>query len=106
MIRLIAEYSAQAEFDIIDSVDYYSSTAGARIAGQLSSAVEACVSRIEAWPEAGSQRYGEILGIPGLRHVNISRFPYAIFYLLDEQRVLIIRMLHTARDIPATLAEH
>lgn len=34
----------------------------------------------------------------GLRRVLTGRFPYKIFYRVEEARVVVLRILHSARD--------
>lgn len=38
--------------------------------------------------------------IPGIRELPIIRYPYIVFYTIDEtaEEVLILRVRHTARD--------
>lgn len=54
-------------------------------------------------PDTGSPRYGLQLGIPGLRTWPVKTFPYLIFYLVEDARVVVLRVLHQAVDIPGHL---
>jgi toxin ParE1/3/4 len=54
-------------------------------------------------PETGSPRYGLQLGIPGLRSWPLKKFPYIIFYMVDVQRIVVLRVLHQATNIPKHL---
>lgn len=38
------------------------------------------------------------------RRVLLHRFPYALFYHVDETRIIVVAVLHQARD-PETLAK-
>ena len=44
----------------------------------------------------GSQTYA-VLG-SGIRRTLIRRFPYAIYFSLEDEMIFIIAVLHTARD--------
>jgi len=37
-------------------------------------------------------------GFPGVRRARMRRFPYGVFYRLDGDDILILRVLHTRRD--------
>lgn len=55
-------------------------------------AVEATFDAIEQVSEMFSRVHGEV------RRANVSRFPYAVFYRVDPKRVIVLTILHTARD--------
>jgi plasmid stabilization system protein ParE len=38
-----------------------------------------------------------------IRRVNLPSFPYGVFYFADESRVVILAVLHGARDSDAEL---
>jgi toxin ParE1/3/4 len=54
-------------------------------------------------PAAGSPPYGQELGLPGLRHRRLRRFPYLVFYVEREDHIDVWRVLHAQRDIPVRL---
>ena len=56
------------------------------------SAVQATLTSIELQPEMFVAVHGEV------RRAIVSRFPFAIFYLVEPKRVVVLRLLHTARD--------
>lgn len=53
----------------------------------------------------GSPRWAHELGVEGLRCWPLSSFPYLLFYFEHDDAVDLARLLHGARDIPATMAE-
>lgn len=55
-------------------------------------AVDLTFDAIERFPEAFRRVHGEV------RRANVSRFPYAVFYRIDPRHVLILAIVHTARD--------
>lgn len=55
-------------------------------------AVDAAMARISRWPETPPVVHGEI------RRALLRRFPYGVFYTVEEQRIVILAILHAARD--------
>jgi toxin ParE1/3/4 len=43
--------------------------------------------------------------LPNLRHWRVGRFPYFAFYVEQEDRIDVWRVLDSRRDIPASLQE-
>ena len=39
----------------------------------------------------------------GVRRINLTGFPYAVFFVPNGETVLILAVLHTARDLRAAL---
>ncbi len=59
---------------------------------QFLSAVQSTLKTIELYPELFISVHGDV------RRAIVSRFPFAIFYLVEPRRVVVLRVLHTARD--------
>ena len=59
---------------------------------QFLAAVDATFDAIERIPEMFRCVHGEV------RRANVSRFPYAVFYRVDPKSVVVLAVLHTARD--------
>jgi plasmid stabilization system protein ParE len=55
-------------------------------------AVDASFDAIEEHPEMFSCVRGTV------RRAIVSRFPYAVFYQVEPRRVVVLAVLHTARD--------
>ena len=68
-------------------------------------ALEEAYLHISRLPASGSPRYGHVLDVPNLRTWPVSGYPYLILYAEREQSIHIYRVLHTARDIPESLAD-
>jgi len=92
-----------ANEDIEQAVDHYLDAAGAETALRFVDALERAYEHIARHPAAGSPRYGSELGLPGLRHWPLQRFPYLIFYVERVELVDFWRVLHGGRDIPASM---
>ncbi len=39
-----------------------------------------------------------VAGFPGVRRALVARFPFAVFYVERAKRIVVLRILHTARD--------
>lgn len=55
-------------------------------------AVDSSLDAIERYPEMFARVRGEV------RRALVTRFPYAIFYRIEPGRMVVFRVLHTARD--------
>lgn len=55
-------------------------------------AVNAAFDTIERFPDIFARIHGEV------RRAVVSRFPYAIFYRIEIKRIVVLTVLHTARD--------
>ena len=60
---------------------------------------------IQRRPTFGTTAHGERLGIEGLRHRQVPRFPYVVFYVERTDSVSIVRVLHERRDLETELDE-
>ena len=56
------------------------------------SAVASTFDAIERYPEMFAKVRGDV------RRAITSQFPYAVFYRTEASRVVVFRVLHTARD--------
>lgn len=55
-------------------------------------AVDAVFETIERFPDIFARVHGEV------RRAVVSRFPYAVFYRIEPERIVVLAVLHTARD--------
>ncbi len=94
-----------AAADIDAALDYYLAEAGADVAGGFLDAVERALRQVGRQPHAGTLRFGFELDIPGLRAWPVSRFPYLVFYVEMDAELDVWRVLHSSRDVPASLAD-
>lgn len=99
-----ADLRDAAARDIDKAVGYYRKEVGPDAAAGFVDALEAAVSHLCRHPLTGSLRFAYELGIPDLRSWSLRRFPYLVFYIADDERIDIWRVLHSRRDIPAHLA--
>jgi len=94
---------ALAAADIEAAVDHYRKEAGPQAALDFVDALEVAITHLRHYPNSGSLRFAFELEIPGLRSWSLQQFPYLIFYVPQDDRIDIWRVLHARRDIPAHL---
>ena len=93
--------------DIDEAVAHYRNEAGPQVALGFVDALEATIRHLCQHPLTGSLRLAHEVEIPELRSWPLNKFPYLVFYMPDDDRIDIWRVLHATRDIPAYLAvEH
>jgi len=95
----------QSRADIEAATDYYAAHAGEDVALGFIDELERAFRLVAARPAMGSPLYGHELGLPGLRHRGLKRYPYLIFYIDRDDHVDVWRVLHAQRDIPARMSE-
>lgn len=99
-----AKLRAFAADEIERAVDHYLDEAGADVAARFVGSLERDLGRLARQPQLGSLRFAYDLGIPDLRTWAVRRVPYLIFYIEQDDRLDVWRVLHDRRDTPATLA--
>jgi toxin ParE1/3/4 len=92
-----------ATADVEGASDYYRREASERTALDFIDAVESAVRRIRRSPQVGSLRFAYELAIPDLRAWPMRRFPYVVFYVVTDHEIDVWRILHTRRDVEATI---
>jgi toxin ParE1/3/4 len=95
----------QAREDIEAAAEYYADHASADVALGFVDALQDAYRLIATRPATGSPFHGHHLGLPGLRHRRLKRYPYLVFYIDRVDHVDIWRVLHAQQDIPARLRE-
>jgi toxin ParE1/3/4 len=90
-----------ARRDISEAVGYCLREATPDVALGFVDELERAFTHIRRHPEAGSPRYAQELGLPGLRHWTLGSYPYLVFYVALEDHVDVWRVLHGERDNPA-----
>jgi toxin ParE1/3/4 len=97
--------SPRAQKDLQNITDYYILEAGIEVASAFLSAWHRAISHIQHYPESGSLRLAEATKLRGLRVWPVKGFPHIAVYISEKDAPVIARVLHTSRDIPATLQE-
>ncbi len=61
---------------------------------ELREALDIVFERLQAFPRSAAG----VAGFPGVRRAVVRRFPYAVFYKAGTKSIVVLRILHTARD--------
>lgn len=86
-----AVYRRRVGRDLADAFTYYEMQV-AGLGERFLGAVESTFDAIERYPELFAIVHGDV------RRAIITQFPYAVFYRQDRERIVVFRVLHTARD--------
>ena len=88
---LPAVYRRKVGRDLAGAYGWYEEQR-AGLAEAFLAAVDASFEAIQAFPEMFGRVHGEI------RRAVVSRFPYAVFYRIEPKRLVVLAVLHIARD--------
>lgn len=94
------EWHALAKADLFDIYDWIAERADPETAYAYTSRIEGRCETLSAFPKRGTPR-GDLE--PGLRSITFER-RVLIAYRVEKDRVLILRLIRTARDIAAQFA--
>jgi toxin ParE1/3/4 len=86
----------RAETDLREARDWYESQR-AGLGEEFIAAIEAALRALARDPRRYTVYYR------GFRRVFVRRFPYKLFYRLEDDRVIVFRILHARRDHPRHL---
>jgi toxin ParE1/3/4 len=86
--------------DILEQADWYAQRSSLALAERWENAVAAAFVRITKNPNAGAHCQFKAVELRGVRRMPISKFPkHLIFYRNDDNKVLVLRVVHGARDL-------
>lgn len=92
--------SEAAAADIIEQADWYQQQSGAQLARRWEMAVTAAVLRVMDRPHSGAISKFPHSELVNVRRVLISGFPkHLIFYQVRKTEILVLRIVHGARDL-------
>ncbi len=100
--------SEAAAVSIVEQADYYRQASDLALAQRWESAAERAVHSLLSWPERGTLCRFRSPSLAGLRWICISGFSkHMVFYrhLPQERAILIVQILHGARDLETILDE-
>ena len=80
----------EAEQDIAQASDWYDAQREG-LGEEFEHAVDVCLRRIERMPEATRVVFQEV------RRARISRFPYLVYYRIENGEVVILAVVHGHR---------
>lgn len=90
-MRYHLELIAEAEADLGEAFDYYEGQLSG-LGRELVSTLEQQLERIVENPSQYQVRYR------GVRRAVMQRFPYAVFYLVEGEAVVVLAIEHQGRD--------
>lgn len=92
--------ASQAEADIASAFIWYEDK-GSGLGVDLIRCIDATLARVHRSPLLFAKKYGEF------RQAMIPRFPYAVYFVLDEElRLISVRgVLHFSQNVPAHLKQ-
>lgn len=93
-MRLVVTPEAQASIN--QAIDWYLSEGGKTLAARAAKAFRSAVRSIASDPLLNPP-YPDVLGV---RRKVMSRFPYLVFYALDDDKVVVLDVLHAAKKPP------
>ncbi|MEM9609051.1 MAG: type II toxin-antitoxin system RelE/ParE family toxin [Actinomycetota bacterium] len=94
-----------AEDDLTAKTGYYREHAGHEVAERFFDAAVDALDTIGEWPDAGSPRIGEEIGVNALRTLSLEGFAVAWFYVVRPEYADVIRLLSWRQDVGAMLSE-
>lgn len=92
---------ALANRDVDAAIAHYLDQGAAPAALGFVDALEQAYACIGKHAATGSPRYAHALNLPGLRLWPLTRYPYLVFYVENDDHVDVWRVLHGQRDIAA-----
>ncbi len=100
--RLVLADAAIA--DVLDQADWYIQQSGQPLAQRWEKAVTSAISRVVSHPAAGAPCTFKPPELRGVRRTTIPGFPkHLLFYRFDGEEVLVLRIVHGARDLERLL---
>jgi plasmid stabilization system protein ParE len=90
MSRLLV-LRAKARLDILEAEDWYRAL-DPKLADNFVRDLESALAALQGNPEQYQRVRGEV------RRAALQRFPYGLFYIASENRILVMRCLHHRRS--------
>lgn len=81
----------EAEAEVQEAFDWYEEQSEG-LGLEFLRAIEACLSGVSRNPFAYT-----VVKVPNVRRAVVRRFPYALFYLVDDEAIVIIAVFNVKR---------
>jgi toxin ParE1/3/4 len=102
--RRFIRVSDAALADILEQFDWYDQRSGQILARRWETAITSALIRIVKNPHSGAPCRFDAAELQGLRRMTITRFPkHLIFYRIEDNEIIILRVIHGARDLERLL---
>lgn len=89
--------------DIIEAIDFYNEALAYQASTRFLNAIEKALRFILAFPEAGSSRLSEILGLKQFKTWSLIKFPFLVIYIIEGESIDIVRLIHQKWDLSEPL---
>jgi toxin ParE1/3/4 len=100
--RLVLSDAAVA--DILEQADWYAAQSGQALARRWEKAVTSAVLRVVTQPATGTLSAFASSELNDVRRTTIPGFPkHLLFYRVRDSEILILRVVHGARDLERLL---
>jgi toxin ParE1/3/4 len=81
----------EAEREIQEAFDWYEERSEG-LGAEFLRAADACLSAVQRTPDASQIVHGEV------RRALLRKFPYALFYLVREDMIVVLACFHVKRN--------
>jgi plasmid stabilization system protein ParE len=79
----------------IDEIFAYIAKHNVKAAATIVDRARATIDQLASYP-----RLGQVASESGVRTIQIGRYPFLVFYALEQDEVVILHVRHTARRRP------
>ena len=79
--------------EALDEIHRYISKDNPSAAWVVASFIRQTIRHLERWPYQGRATERD-----GVRRIVVTNYPYVVYYHVDDTRVLILTVIHTAQD--------
>ena len=100
--RLLRRHSL-ADEDIIDAIDFYNDALAHQASTRFLDSIEKALRFILAFPKAGSNRLGAMVGLRQFKTWPLSKFPFLVVYVVENEEIDVVRLIHQKRDFAEPL---
>jgi toxin ParE1/3/4 len=90
-VTLVLDVETEAAAELEEAIDWYESRRRG-LGLEFARVVRAAFAALERTPELGPLVHGRI------RQVVLRRFPYAIYYVLEGDRIAVVAVIHGSRN--------
>jgi toxin ParE1/3/4 len=105
-VKTYLHISPEADIDLAEQYAWLAEQAGLETAEAFFRSFRESCQTLQTMPAMGKLRYTENPRLFGLRQWRIKSFEkYLIFYLSMEEMLMIVRILHSSRDIDGILED-
>lgn len=82
-----------ARADVTAASEYYGEASPEPVEDFIDE-LDRLLARLAEFPRSAQ----EVEGYPSVRRALMRRFPFAVFYTMDEDVLLVLRVIHTSRS--------